>query len=70
MPKISKTRKVISDVKYDPPYNKQQLRHMIQILTQLLERYRDDDELAPVLVAYIEVAQRSQAAVDDNNPNT
>mmetsp|Transcript_21360 Transcript_21360/g.25446 ORF Transcript_21360/g.25446 Transcript_21360/m.25446 type:complete len:484 (+) Transcript_21360:91-1542(+) len=70
MPKISTTRKVISDVKYDPPYNKQQLKDMIQILTQLLERYRDDEQLAPVLVAYIdEVAQRSQAALDDNNIN-
>jgi len=68
VPKVSKARKVISDVKYDPPYNKQQLKDMIQILTQLLERYRDNDELAPVLVAYIdEVAQRSQTAVDDNN---
>jgi len=71
LPKIPNTRKVVVvEEKYDPPYNKQQLKDMIQIMTQLLERYRDDKELAPVLVAYIdEVAQRSKSAPDDININ-
>jgi len=51
----------IIETKYIAPFNKRQLRDLIQILTQLLERYRDDRGLAPILVSYIdEVSQRSQ----------
>jgi len=54
----------IIETKYIAPFNKRQLRDLIQILTQLLERYRDDRGLAPILVSYIdEVSQRSQVAL-------
>lgn len=57
------------EIKYLAPFNKRQLRDVIQILTQLLERYRDDRGLAPILVSYIdEVAQRSKGPPEDKNP--
>lgn len=36
------------------PYTEYQRKEIVAILTQLLERYRDDRELAPVLVEYID----------------
>lgn len=54
--------------KYTAPYNPQQLKDLIQVLTQLLERYRDDKDLAPILVSYIdEAARRSNGENEDEN---
>lgn len=50
-----------SGPKYVPPYTEQQRKDMILMLSALLERYRDDPQLAPVLVGYIdEVARREE----------
>jgi hypothetical protein len=54
--------------KYIAPYNERQLKDMIQVLTQLLERYRDDKALAPILVSYIDtVAERAEGPPEDTN---
>ncbi len=54
--------------KYTAPFNPQQLKDLIQVLTQLLERYRDDKDLAPILVSYIdEAAKRSEGPPEDEN---
>jgi len=54
--------------KYIAPYTPQQLKDLIQVLTQLLERYRDDKDLAPILVSYIdEAARRSKGPPEDEN---
>mmetsp|Transcript_11785 Transcript_11785/g.17897 ORF Transcript_11785/g.17897 Transcript_11785/m.17897 type:complete len:329 (+) Transcript_11785:251-1237(+) len=54
--------------KYTAPYNPTQLKDLIQVLTQLLERYRDDKDLAPILVSYIdEAARRSNGENEDEN---
>jgi len=52
-------------IDYVAPFNRRQLRDIIQVLTQLLERYRDEIVLAPILVKYIdEAAKRSEAMSD------
>ncbi len=54
--------------KYIAPYSPQQLKDLIGVLTQLLERYRDDKDLAPILVSYIdEAAKRSEGPPEDEN---
>lgn len=54
--------------KYIAPYNPQQLKDLIGVLTQLLERYRDDKDLAPILVSFIdEAARRSEGPPEDEN---
>lgn len=53
---------------YIAPFNEPQLKALIQVLTQLLERYRDDKDLAPILVTYIEdTAIRSRGPPEDEN---
>ena len=53
---------------YIAPFNEPQLKALIQVLTQLLERYRDDKDLAPILVSYIEdAAIRSRGPPEDEN---
>lgn len=47
-----------SGPKYVAPYTEKQLRDMIQVLSALLERYRDERALAPVLVGYIDEVER------------
>ena len=37
------------------PYTEHQRKEVVIVLTQLLERYRDDSDLAPVLVEYIDL---------------
>jgi len=54
--------------KYIAPYTPSHLKDMIQVLTNLLERYRDDRALAPILVEYIDVvARRSEGPPEDAN---
>jgi hypothetical protein len=54
--------------KYIAPYTQQQLQDLISVLTQLLDRYRDDKDLVPVLVSYIdEAAKRSRGPPEDEN---
>jgi hypothetical protein len=54
--------------KYIAPYNPRQLRDLINMLTELLERYRDDKDLAPILVSYIdEAARRSRGPSEDEH---
>lgn len=47
-----------SGPKYIAPYSEKQLRDMIQVLSALLERYRDERALAPVLVGYIDEVEK------------
>jgi len=47
-----------SGPKYLAPYSEKQLRDMIQVLSALLERYRDERALAPVLVGYIDEVEK------------
>jgi len=47
-----------SGPKYVAPYTETQFRDLMSVLTQLLERYRDEKALAPVLVRYIDEVER------------
>ena len=54
--------------KYIAPFNEIQLKDMLNVLTQLLERYRSDEEINSVLVSYIdEVARRAEGPPEDLN---
>lgn len=53
---------------YTAPYTPRHLQDLIHVLTQLLEKYRDDKDLAPILVSYIEeAAKRSRGPPEDEN---
>mmetsp|Transcript_21721 Transcript_21721/g.32245 ORF Transcript_21721/g.32245 Transcript_21721/m.32245 type:complete len:199 (+) Transcript_21721:112-708(+) len=43
---------------YTPPYTKQQLKDLLSTLTALLERYREEKSLAPILVGYIDAVEK------------
>lgn len=54
--------------KYIAPYTPAQLKAMMNMLTNLLERYRKDNGINSVLVSYIdEVARRAQGPSEDEN---
>lgn len=54
--------------KYIAPYTPQQLKDMLNVLTNLLEKYRGHPEINSVLVSYIdEVARRAQGPNEDEN---
>lgn len=54
--------------KYIAPYNQKQLRDMMNVLTNLLEKYRNDKAINAALVSYIdEVARRAQGPPEDEN---
>lgn len=58
-----------SGPKYVAPYTETQFRDLMSVLTQLLERYRDEKSLAPVLVRYIdEVERRIELAAKPPSP--
>ena len=55
---------------YIAPFTDKQLRDIIQVLSTLLEKYRYERSLAPVLVEYTdEVQRRITDAAKDNNVN-
>jgi len=47
-----------SGPKYIAPYTENQFKDLMQVLTMLLERYRDEKALAPILVKYIDEVDR------------
>lgn len=54
--------------KYIAPYNHGQLRDMLNVLTDLLEKYRNEKAINAILESYIvEVARRAQAPPEDEN---
>ena len=60
-----------SGPKYVAPYTEMQFRDLMAVLTQLLERYRDEKALAPVLVRYIdEVERRIELASKPPSPES
>ena len=54
--------------KYIAPFNHDQLRDMMNVLTNVLEKYRNDEAINAVLISYIdEVARRAQGPPEDEN---
>jgi hypothetical protein len=54
--------------KYIAPYNHNELKGMMNVLTNLLEKYRKDEAINSVLVSYIdEVARRAEGPPEDEN---
>merc|ERR1719210_1796203 len=55
-----------SGPQYVAPYTPRQLQDMINMLTQLMERYRDQQSITPIIVRYIdEVARRGGGPPED-----
>jgi hypothetical protein len=54
--------------KYIAPFNHDQLRDMMNVLTNVLEKYMNDEAINAVLISYIdEVARRAQGPPEDEN---
>ncbi len=54
--------------KYVAPYSQGQLQAMTNVLTTLLEKYRQKDDINSILVSYIdEVAKRAEGPPEDEN---
>jgi hypothetical protein len=54
--------------KYIAPYNHNESKDMMNVLTNLLEKYRKDEAINSVLVSYIdEVARRAEGPPEDEN---